>query len=665
MKQFLVKEERLDFVEPAFSIPYEKVLNPAQYEAVATLQGPLLVIAGAGSGKTRTLTYRVARLVEQGVPPASILLLTFTRKASIEMLRRASTLLDQRCQRVAGGTFHSFSNLTLRRYADKLGFEQGFNIMDRADTEDAINLLRARLNLNVSARRFPRKRTIASIYSKAVNKVSDIQDVIAEDYPNFVADAADLLRLHKAYETYKKKHFLMDYDDLLVYLNILLAENPDVCQTLSQTYRYIMVDEYQDTNKIQADIVRLLASTHDNVMVVGDDSQCIYAFRGANFGNIMDFPERFPGTKIIKLEENYRSTQPILDLTNVIIARAKEKYTKVLFTRKKQGSLPAVVVAQDEHMQSQFVVQRILELREKGVSLDEVAVLFRSGYHSFDLEIELNRKNIPFVKVGGFKFVETAHIKDLLAHMKILSNPNDSVSWHRVLLLLDGIGLKTADEIFQAVVTSGKGVGGLAGVKTKPRCAKACKRLGHTLEGLRTDRLGVAEIGAKLIEYYQPVLQKKFDDHPKRARDLEHLLTMMERYGSIEPFLSDMALEPPNASIDGNLAAAYDDEQLVLSTIHSAKGLEWHTVFVIWTLEGRFPAFYATRSDEEIEEELRLTYVAATRAKENLYFSYPINAYDRVTGMLLSRPSRFIDGIPEHILEPWSLVTDYEEDVGW
>jgi len=666
MRRYLIKKEPCEPAGSVFSIPYRDVLNPGQYEAVTTLQGPLLVIAGAGSGKTRTLTYRVARLVEEGVSPGSILLLTFTRKASMEMLRRAAALLDQRCEKVAGGTFHSFANLILKRYARKLGFEAGFNILDRADAEDVINLLRARLKFNLKQRRFARKRTIANIYSKAVNKVIPVETLILEDYPHFAKDTADLLRLYEAYQTYKKKHSLMDYDDLLVGLKTLLEEHRDVRETLSQIYHYIMVDEYQDTNKIQADIVRLLAATHNNVMVVGDDSQSIYAFRGANFGNIMDFPTTFPDTKLIKLEENYRSTQPILNLTNVIINRAREKYTKVLFTRKKDGAPPALVMAEDEHAQSQFVAQRILELREEGVPLGEIAVLFRSSYHAFDLEIELNSRDIPFVKVGGFKFMETAHIKDLLAHMRILANPQDSVSWHRVLLLLESIGPRAADEIFQGVLRSGRGVAGLTTIEPKPRYAKVFERFRQAMQSLETDPLPVAEVGARLVQYYQPVLERKFDDYPKRAKDLEHLVMIMERYDGLAAFLSDMALEPPSASIDNMLATDYDDEQLVLSTIHSAKGLEWHTVFVIWTLEGRFPAMYAVRSDEDMEEELRLMYVAATRAKENLYFSYPINIYDRSTAMVLSRPSRFIEGISEDILEPWSLVTHGgDEDLQW
>ncbi len=662
MKNSVVKRTRCRTEERAYRIPYAKDLNPQQYEAVATLQGPVLVIAGAGSGKTRTLTYRVARLVEEGIHPGSILLLTFTRKASQEMLRRAAALLDHRCERVAGGTFHSFSNFTLRTFGYRLGFESGFNILDRADAEDVINLFRTRLQLNLKDRRFPRKGTIASIYSKAVNKGVSVEDVVFEDYPNFVEDIMDLLRLRGAYEAYKGQHAMMDYDDLLLNMKALLERNQDVRQRLSESYRYIMVDEYQDTNKIQADIVRSLAEVHENVMVVGDDSQCIYAFRGASFGNIMDFPQVFPGTKIIRLEENYRSTQPILDLTNVIIERAKRKYTKVLFTQKQGGGLPALVMAQDERMQSRFVVQKVLELREEGVPLGDIAVLFRSSFHSFDLEIELNKHSIPFVKVGGFKFMETAHVKDVLAYMKVLANPKDSISWHRILVLLENVGPKAADEVSRNVMSSGKGVGGLEDIEPKPRFAAEFQRFKEALIPLDPGSLSVAQIGTRVVAYYEPILKKQFDNHPKRAKDLEHLLSIMERYGSLEKFLSDMALEPPNVSMDDMMATDFDDEQLVLSTIHSAKGLEWHTVFVIWTLEGRFPSMYATRSEDEMEEELRLTYVAASRARENLYFTYPISIYDRATAIVFSKPSRFIDGISEDILEPCPLGREFNND---
>jgi len=650
-----------------FQIPYEDVLNPAQYEAVTTIEGSILVIAGAGSGKTRTITYRVARLIEEGIPPESILLLTFTRKAAEEMLRRASTLLDHRCESVRGGTFHSFAYATLRRHAHELGYEAGFSILDRVDSEDIISFLRASMKLNRKERRFPRKRTIASIFSKAINKGDTIEDVVFDDYPSFVQDIPELVRLNEAYQLYKQKNGLMDYDDLLTNMKALLEQNHPIRTRLSSAHRYIMVDEYQDTNILQADIVRLLAETHNNVMVVGDDSQCIYGFRGANFGNIMEFPNIFSNTKVIKLEENYRSTQPILDLTNIIIDRAKQKYTKVLFTRKTVGVSPALIVAGDERMQSRFVAQRILELRETGIPLGEIAVLFRSGFHSFDLEIELNRANVPFVKVGGFKFMETAHIKDVLAHMKILANANDTLSWHRVLTLLENVGPKAAQDISRQVITSSKGLAALADVTPKPGYAKGFCHLRETVMALTGNPyLSVSEIGQKLVDYYRPLLERRFDNHPKRYKDLTQLVTIMERYDDLDKFLSDMALEPPNASVDKIMATDYEDEQLVLSTIHSAKGLEWHTVFVIWALEGRFPAIYAARSEEEMEEELRLMYVAASRAKEHLYFAYPVNIYDRGTAMVLSRPSRFIDGISEDILEPWSL-TDHEEidDLDW
>lgn len=663
MTKYIIKEDQIGPRPTKYSIRYKEVLNPGQYAAATSLEGPLLVIAGAGSGKTRTLTYRVARLVEEGVPPSSILLLTFTRKTSMEMLRRASALLDHRCERVAGGTFHSFANTVLKKYRSRIGFESNFTIVDRADAEDVINLVRSRLNFNVEGRRFARKDTIATIYSKAANKEMSIEDVILEDYPSFISDAFDLIKLHKAYIAYKREHSLMDYDDLLIYLRELMRNHPDVRNTLSENFRFIMVDEYQDTNRIQADIVQLLAAAHDNVMVVGDDSQCIYSFRGANFGNIMDFPTIFPFAKIIKLEENYRSTQPILDVTNLIIARAHHKYTKTLFSQRKEGQRPAIVASSNEHMQSRFVSQRILELWESGTPLNEIAVLFRSSFHSYDLEVELARKNIPFIKVGGFRFSETAHVKDLLAHMKALANPLDAVSWHRLLRLIEGIGPKAADDIFREISVSGMGAAAIANINPRPRWKAGFKRLQDLLANPEIASLSVSGIGARVVEYYAPMMVHKFDDHTKRARDLDHLLSIMDRYSSLELFVSDMMLEPPNSTVNNTLASSQDGEHLVLSTVHSAKGLEWHTVFVIWALDGRFPSFYAMRSTEELEEELRLMYVAASRAKENLYFAYPVNVFDRASQMVLTRPSRFLDGIPQERLEQWSLgVDDWEPD---
>ena len=440
---------------PHYRIDYAGELNPSQYEAATTLEGPVLVIAGAGSGKTRTLVYRVARLVESGVNPGHVLLLTFTRKAAEEMLRRAAALVGASCERVAGGTFHSFANTVLRRAGRRLDLDPGFTILDRGDAEDVINLLRSRAGLDKKDRRFPRKNTILEILSMAVNRSTTIEDLVAESYGHLFDHLEELVRLGEKYVRYKRDRSLVDYDDLLVLLRDLVRDHPEVAGQLSRTYRFIMVDEYQDTNRLQAEIVRGLAAAHDNVMAVGDDSQSIYSFRGATFRNIMDFPELFRGTRIVKLEDNYRSTQPILDLANAIIDRAAEKHTKVLRTQKAEGPSPVLAQCADEQAQSRFVTQRILELREEGVSLADMAVLFRSSFHAFDLELELQRADLPFVKRGGFKFIETAHVKDVLAHLRIVANPHDAVSWHRVLLLLEGLGPKTADDIVTQVAFAG------------------------------------------------------------------------------------------------------------------------------------------------------------------------------------------------------------------
>ena len=387
-------------------------------------------------------------------------------------------------------------------------------------------------------------------------------------------------------------------------------------------------------------------------MAVGDDSQSIYAFRGANFANIMDFPNMFPGTRIIGLEENYRSVQPILTLTNAIIAQAEEKYEKKLFTRKKGGLKPSLVDAGNENNQSLFVIGKIKELMQTGVSPGKIAVLFRAGFHSFDLEIELSREMIPFVKVGGFKFMESAHIKDLLAHIRVVSNPTDRISWYRLLLLLDRVGPKTAHDLYEAIISEKAGYAGILTLKNKSGKIVGLKALAELFAAIDSRQMSVAEMGTTALRYYHPILKRKYDDHPKRLKDLEQLLTIMERYDNLEEFLTDMALEPPNNSIDDRLSdGRRQDDRLVLTTIHSANGLEWQTVFIIWALDGRFPSVHALNRDEELEEELRLMYVAATRAKENLFITYPGQVFDRASGLYLGRPCRFVDGIPNTILD--------------
>ena len=642
-------------MEEKIQILYDKELNPAQLEAVNFNDGALLVIAGAGSGKTRTLTYRVARLVEDGISPSSILLLTFTRKASEEMLNRATELLDNRCGMVSGGTFHSFANSILRRYAKKIGYENGYSILDRADAENMISMIRNEVKMDMQYRYFPKKRTLANMFSMAVNKSRSVEEIVLTDYPHFIDYLDAIITILNEYKRRKIRLSLFDYDDLLIYLKVLLEEYSDIRENISSFYRYIMVDEYQDTNSLQAKIVYLLSDVHKNIMVVGDDSQSIYGFRGANFKNIMEFPEKFPGTRIVRLEENYRSVQPILDLTNIIIHQAREKYTKLLFTRKTKGNNPLLVKASDENSQSRYVIRKIKQLNRKGIPLNKIAVLFRAGFHSFDLELELSKVRIPFIKVGGFKFLESAHIKDVLAYFKIIANPYDSISWFRILLLLEKIGPSTAKSIYESIVNAESGFKGISSVKLSKSKSEPFSKLKELILKIDADSMTIEQMGELILNYYTPILKYRYDDHPKRIKDLKQLLAIMERYSDINKFLTDMALEPPNIS-SGNTLFTEDlhDNRLVLSTVHSAKGLEWHTVFVIWALDGRFPSVHAINDEEALEEELRLMYVAATRAQENLFFLYPREVYDRVTGRILNKPSCFLDGIPDHVLEKCS-----------
>ena len=567
------------------------------------------------------------------------------------MLKRAASLLDSRCEEVSGGTFHSFAYSILQQHASKIGFNRSISIIDRSDSEDLLNLLRKEIIHSSSYGSFPRKRTLSNIISRAVNKNVSIEDVLSNDYPHFLHHLNAVMAVSEAYQRQKAEHNFMDYDDLLVFLRILLNEHPDIRDRISSFYQYIMVDEYQDTNHLQAEIIYLLANVEKNVMVVGDDSQSIYSFRGASFENIMTFPKTFPEVRIIKLEENYRSIQPILNLTNVIISRATKKFSKNLYSRKPGGSLPLLVCAKNEKSQSRFIVEKIRELRINGVRLNQIAVLFRAGFHSFDLEVELNRDRIPFIKVGGFKFVESAHIKDVLAHLRVLKNPDDRISWYRLLLLVDKVGPKTALNIYQAISDKKLGYKGLLEIKLKSILSRRLERLRHLYSSINPKTLSLEQIGEAVLKYYAPIVKERYDDYPRRIRDIEHLISMMNSYSNLERFLTDMVLEPPNTSRDNTLfTERFHDDQLILSTVHSAKGLEWHTVFIIWTLDGRFPSAHSLNCDDELEEELRLMYVAATRAKKHLYFTYPIQFYDRDSNRPLNRPSRFIDGISGDVL---------------
>jgi DNA helicase-2/ATP-dependent DNA helicase PcrA len=606
-------------VTPAGSSVNLNELNPSQREAVTSTEGPLLVIAGAGSGKTRTLVYRVAYLLEQGVDPEKILLLTFTRKASQEMLWRAGLLLNETCRKVVGGTFHGIANMLLRRHGHHLGFGSSFTIIDRADAEGIINLLKGSLGLTGKDKQFPTKRVLINILSGSVNKSIAIEDLIYESYSHLGEHVDDIINLEKHYQEFKFNNGLMDYDDLLVNWKRLLDEVPEARQEIAARYSHIMVDEYQDTNLIQADIVRLLAYGHENVMVVGDDSQSIYSFRGADFYNIMRFPKVFSDTKIIKLEENYRSSQPILSLTNDIIRNATEKYAKTLFTKIEGDDKPRLFAGRDEREEAVFVSKKIAELRGKGIELHNIAVLFRSGFHSYKLEMELNSTGVDFEKRGGLKLTESAHMKDVIAFLRLRVNPIDTLSWNRILLHLDKVGPKTARKITDAIAMGGNPGQTLSDFPCGKSWASGVEKLARLFKDMEKEKIpGV--LYELVWAYFQPLFEKIYrDDFPKRQKDLDQLKSIVAGYDDVQSFVDDTTLDPPDT---GKGLSRDDKERMILSTIHSSKGLEWDAVFVMGLADGRFP-HAAAGLGEQWEEERRLLYVAATRARKYLYLTYP------------------------------------------
>lgn len=647
----------------SLSIDYAGELNEQQFAAATASGGPILVIAGAGTGKTRTLVYRVAYLVENGVEPERIVLLTFTRRSSREMLARASTLLDGRCSRVSGGTFHSFCVGVLRRHARRIGFPNNFNILDASDAADVIDVVRTAEGFHRLDRRFPRKRMLYSMFSASTNRGMPLCEIVEARYPQFVEFLPDLEQLRQEFAEYKRKCGLMDYDDLLLHTLELLTQHDSVRDQISAACRHVLVDEYQDTNRLQAMLIERLTVVHRNVMVVGDDAQSIYRFRGADFRNIFDFPETFPGTKVLKLEKNYRSTQPILDLANHLIDQARRKYDKHLFSDLVDGERPAIVKAPDDRFESRFVSQMVLHLREQGVALNRMAVLFRSSFNSYDLEMELNRRNIPFVKYGGLKLNEAAHIKDVVAHLKVVENPLDAVSWNRILQLLDGIGPKTAQDLIEWITTAEGNDPFVAQNRPfSPRYIDEITRLFDVLRGMRNGEMTILEEVEALVAYFEPILKRKYyEDYPKRLQDLEHFVALAGNFSDRGVFLASMALDPIELTALDAEPVDKDEAPLVLSTIHSAKGLEFHTVFILHALDGVLPSGYALKDHDDLDEELRLLYVAVTRAEENLFISYPILQYRRYQGQYLSNPSRFIAEIPEAILEELQLVEESTE----
>jgi DNA helicase-2/ATP-dependent DNA helicase PcrA len=617
------------------SLPWHDKLNPQQMEAVVHGEGPLLVVAGAGSGKTRTLAHRVSHLISQGVPPSRILLLTFTRRAAEEMLNRAAAALaadPSAVKQVWGGTFHSIANRILRMYAPSAGLSPDFTVIDRSDAEDMLDVIRHDLAFSKKESRFPRKSTCMDIYSRRVNGNEELGAMLKREFPWCQMWRDELIALLRAYVERKQRQNVLDYDDLLLYWYYLL-DDEKVAESVGGRFDHVLVDEYQDTNRIQAGILQRLRRESKNIMVVGDDAQSIYSFRCATVRNMLDFPQQFPGTKVVTLGQNYRSVTPVLETTNRVIAQAQERYSKDLWSTRGSGQRPQLITCFDEAEQDKAVIERVLEHYEQGVPLRRQAVLFRAASHSTSLELALARHNIPFVKYGGLRFLEAAHVKDLIAFLRILENPRDEMAWFRVLQLLDGVGPTTASAALGHVASNGHDARAIATFKAPAAARDEMSELGQLVD----DLLGMHDAGPSVqIErirlFYRPILKRRYESPEQRESDIEHLGQLARRYTSRQRFLADLVLDPPTST--GDLAGPpfRDEDWLVLSTIHSAKGLEWDAVYLIHAADGCLPSDMATGSDSEIEEEMRLTYVAMTRARDFVYVLWPLRYYHKSRG---------------------------------
>ncbi|MBI4481430.1 MAG: ATP-dependent helicase [Acidobacteria bacterium] len=663
------------------AIDYQRYLNEEQWAVVSAGSGPLLVIAGAGSGKTRTLTYRVARLMELGVPPERILLLTFTNRAAREMIHRVELLVKQDVQKIWGGTFHHVANLILRRHAQRLGYDNNYTILDREDSKDLLESCVEEVGIDLRERRFPKGDVLATVLSLSANTLRPVSEIVSARFSYLEELLSQIERVAERYREKKQRSNLMDYDDLLGNVKRLLADSEEVRQSYSRRFQHVLVDEYQDTNKIQADLVDLIGEHHRNVMVVGDDSQSIYSFRGANFANIMEFPQRYPDARLFRLETNYRSTPEILHLANLSIAHNQRQYPKVLRAHRRStmssasgeevfGRKPAVIGLDDVLEQASFVAQRILEVRDEGIPLDEIAVLYRSHYHSMELQMELTRRGIPFTISSGLRFFEQRHVKDVIALMKVVVNPRDEIGWKRAVKLLPRIGSVTANRLWKAVSASPDPVRDLvqhAFDALVPRQASGPWQDFVTLIDLMKEPELLREpqemIRLILKFGYQQYLQTRFDNYEARLEDLTQLGNYAARFESTESFLSDLALLG-TVEAEDVIMGPEDDERVRLTTVHQAKGLEWGAVFLIWLADGRFPAARALRDPEGEEEERRLFYVAVTRAKDQLYLCYPLLVRDNRYHATLNKPSRFLQEIDESSYERWLVEAALPEGSG-
>ena len=646
-------------------IDYAAELNDQQFAAVTAEPGPQLIIAGAGSGKTRTLTYRVAYLLENGIDPRNILLLTFTNKAARQMLDRVANLLPVDASGIWGGTFHSVGNRILRRHGSALGFNSGFTIMDREDQKDLINTVIASAGIDPKEIRFPKGDVLAEIFSFVVNTETPLEELLAEKFPYFLPLLDKIKDVHDRYEKKKKATNSVDFDDLLEKTLTMLQKHENIASFYQQQFQFILVDEYQDTNKIQADLIDLLASEHRNVMVVGDDAQSIYSWRGANFQNILEFPKRYPDAQVFKIELNYRSVPEVLQVANSAIAANVDQFQKNLQPVRESNSVkPAVVALNDGSEQAQFVAQRILELRDEDVDLNEIAVLYRAHYHALELQLELSRRGIPYQITSGIRFFEQAHIKDVVSFLRLVANLRDEVAFKRMVKLLPGIGNRSAENLWNSWEKSLNERGEinswserLLPMSVSAKSKKHWTQLAHTLDEIapRGQPNPPSEMITSVVEaIYDDYAKVNFTNYELRKEDLNQLAAFARQFKDLNEFLSQLALI---SNVDAEAAPNQngDREAVNLSTVHQAKGLEFHTVFVIWLTDGMFPSSRSMDERKDLEEERRLFYVAITRAKDEIYLSYPHMRLTGGYGDVFQRPSRFLKEIPNKLVEDWQV----------
>jgi len=646
-------------------IDYAAELNEQQLAAVTAPPGPLLVIAGAGSGKTRTLTYRVAYLLENGIDPRNILLLTFTNKAARQMLDRVANLLPVDASGLWGGTFHSVGNRMLRRHGSALGYSSGFTIMDREDQKDLINTVVTGAGIDPKEIRFPKGDVLAEIFSFVVNTEKPIEELLTEKFPYFLPLLEKIKDVQTRYEKKKKATNSLDFDDLLEKTLLMLRQHEGIAAFYRRQFQFILVDEYQDTNKIQADLVDTFALDHRNVMVVGDDAQSIYSWRGANFQNILEFPKRYPDTQVFKIEMNYRSVPEILEVANAAIAANVQQFRKNLQpTRESNTTRPALVALNDSAEQAQFIAQRILELRDEDVDLNDIAVLYRAHYHAIELQLELSRRGIPYQITSGIRFFEQAHIKDVTSFIRFVANPRDEVAFKRMVKLLPGIGNRSAENLWNAWDRSLNERGEitswgerLLAINVSARSKKAWEQLAHTLDEIAPGGRPnpPSEMITSIVEaIYDDYAKVNFTNYELRREDLDQLAMFARQFKDVHEFLSQLALI---SNVDAEAAPnqTSDTEAVNLSTVHQAKGLEFHTVFVIWLTDGMFPSSRSLDTRDALEEERRLFYVAITRARDELYLTFPHMRLSGGYGDVFQRPSRFLKEIPNNLVEDWQV----------